>query len=84
MRTKLIETLQTTDMDKRAKSAVFSPKIRNSGHLHKVIKENPGNLLVSGATLHEAIDKTFTKFVHESKKEIDSHRSHSKNKSTKR
>lgn len=72
LRTKLIESLQTQDLDKRPRSARFNPKLRESNHFGKVIKDNPGNLLISGAVLHEAIEKTFKPFLRQSLNKYDS------------
>ena len=63
LRTKLIETLQTKDLDKRPRSARFSNSKRYSEHYQRVIKDNPGHLLISGGVLNEAVEKTFKDFV---------------------
>ncbi|CDW87232.1 iq calmodulin-binding motif family protein [Stylonychia lemnae] len=72
LRTKLIESLQSEDIDKRPRSARFNPKIRQSSHLQKVIVDNPGNLLISGSVLNEAIEKTFNAFARSSLNRIES------------
>jgi hypothetical protein len=57
-------------LKERPKSAAFHPYKRYSTHYQKIIKENPGSLLISGSVLQEAIAKTFSDFLREYKTDM--------------